>query len=93
MVITPAKLASLVLSAIYVAIALFAGGLISAFSAGVRLLLPLAFIWYSEEIGSFTGGVGGGRAVDVESPEWLIAGIGWVILVTVVVGGIWVALK
>jgi hypothetical protein len=89
MVITPAKWASLALSAGHVAFAVFVGGPAAAIGAVFSLLLPLALIWFSEELSSFTGGVGGGRSIDAESPEWLIAGIGWVLLVSLPIVAIW----
>jgi hypothetical protein len=89
MVITPAKWASLALSAGHVAFAVFAGGPAAAIGAVFSLLLPLALIWFSEELSSFTGGVGGGRSIDAESPEWLVAGIGWVLLVSLPIVAIW----
>lgn len=45
------------------------------------LLFPLGLIWFSEALGEFTGNIGRGGIVDVRSPSWMIAGIGWLILV------------
>ncbi len=45
------------------------------------LLVPLAMIWFPEEIGSFTGYAGRGGYVDTESPPILISVLGWFFLV------------
>lgn len=64
------------------------GFLVIAFSfageyAGIRvlvfLLLPLACIWFSEDLGEFTGNWGGYH-IDEKSPGCMIAIIGWVLL-------------
>jgi hypothetical protein len=48
---------------------------------GGLLLIPLALIWFPEEIGSYTGYVGRGGQIDAESPPALVAFMGWVFLV------------
>ena len=45
------------------------------------LLIPLALIWFPEEIGSFTGYVGRGGNVDAEIPPIMVTVMGWVFLV------------
>jgi len=65
-----------------------AGYLVSAFSllgpgAGSRvlifLLLPMSCIWFSEELGEFTGHWGMDH-IDKKSPGWAVALSGWVLL-------------
>jgi hypothetical protein len=46
----------------------------------LTLLVPLALIWFSEELGSFTGYVGRGGDIDTETPPPLVAFIGWFFL-------------
>jgi hypothetical protein len=43
-------------------------------------LPPLGLIWFSELLGSFVGSVGRGGYVDTATPGWMIAGLGWIIL-------------
>ena len=47
----------------------------------LALLFPLALIWFSETLGDFTGNIGRGGIVNTRSPSWMIAGIGWLILI------------
>ncbi len=57
----------------------FAGGE-TAFKAGISLILPLGCIWFSEEIGNFSGSVIRGGGPVTQSPGWLVAAIGWLLL-------------
>ena len=45
------------------------------------LLLPLALIWFPEEIGGFTGYVSRGGHIDTETPPALVSFMGWLFLV------------
>jgi len=45
------------------------------------LLLPLALIWFPEELGAFKGYVGRGGNIDTETPPFLVSFMGWFILV------------
>ena len=45
------------------------------------LLIPLALIWFPDEIGSFTGYVGRGGNIDRETPPIMITVMGWIFLV------------
>ncbi|MBI5635062.1 MAG: hypothetical protein HZA15_16455 [Nitrospirae bacterium] len=45
------------------------------------LLLPLALIWFPDELGSFTGYVGRGSNIDTETPPILVSIAGWFFLV------------
>ena len=73
------KVLSLLLAAAY---------LIAAFTSatpetGLRvllfLLLPMACIWFSEELGEFTGNWGG-QHIDQKSPGCVLTFVGWVML-------------
>lgn len=48
------------------------------------LILPLACIWFSEEMGEYTGNWGR-HHIDEKSPGCMIAFLGWVILLMPVV--------
>jgi hypothetical protein len=45
------------------------------------LLLPLALIWFPEEIGGITGCFGIGRKVDTPTPSGVVSFVGWFFLV------------
>jgi len=44
------------------------------------LLVPLALIWFSEFIGGMRGMVGHCATITSETPGWMIAGFGWIVL-------------
>ena len=48
--------------------------------SGLALLLPLALIWFPDELGSFTGYVGRGGNIQTETPPILVAAMGWFLL-------------
>jgi hypothetical protein len=48
---------------------------------GAILLLPLALIWFPEELGSYTGLVTRGGQIDTETPPGLVSAMGWFFLV------------
>ena len=47
---------------------------------GAILLLPLALIWFPEELGSYTGLVTRGGQIDTETPPGLVSAMGWFFL-------------
>ncbi len=51
----------------------------------LSLLLPLAFIWFPDEIGAFTGVVarGGLGRINTETPASMVSFCGWLCLVVV----------
>jgi hypothetical protein len=48
---------------------------------GAILLLPLALIWFPEQLGSYTGIVTRGGQIDTETPLGLVSAMGWFFLV------------
>ena len=83
MQITFGRSLSLVIAAGYaVAMIVHAHGVSESVCKGcIILLLPLALIWFPEELGSMTGYVGRGGNIDTESPPILVSIMGWFILV------------
>ncbi len=79
MQITIGKILSLVIAIGYVTFAITYAGV-----AGLKwcagLLVPLAFIWFPEEIGSLTGYFRTGY-VNVQTPAVMVSFIGWLFLV------------
>ena len=83
MQITSGKIVGLVVAlGSVVAMVVSAGGATADVVKGCAvLLLPLALIWFPEEIGGFTGYVGRGGDIDSETPPILILFIGWLFLI------------
>jgi hypothetical protein len=53
------------------------------------LSLPLACIWFSKEMGSFTG-IMQRQYIDTESPGWLVTACGWLLLLLfTIIGLVW----
>ncbi len=80
MAVTLSKIAALVLAATYVIAAGIAEGLSFAATVAVGVLLPLACIWFPEPMGSWTG-VWRWYSPLSPSPAWMVATMGWVLLV------------
>jgi hypothetical protein len=81
------RILSGVIAAGYVVLAYLTSDGETTFKVGMVLILPLACIWFSEEMGSFTG-VMRGHAVTSESPGCLVAFCGWVLLLLPVIIGL-----
>ena len=83
MQITIGKILGLVIALAYaVIIAVTEGGVTEgAIKCCVALLLPLALIWFPDELGSFTGYVGRGGNINTETPPILVSIMGWFFLV------------
>jgi hypothetical protein len=79
MQITIGKLLSLLIAIVYAVLAVKAGGW-HGLKYSTSLLLPLALIWFPEEIGGLTGYYKSGY-VNVETPGIIISVLGWFILV------------
>ncbi len=79
MQLTWGRLLSLVIAVLYAVIAMSVGGL-GYWKWSLTLLLPLALIWFPEEIGSVTGYYKTGY-VNVQTPGGFVAFLGWFILV------------
>lgn len=83
MQITIGKILSLLIAAAYTATLIFQAHGVT-FGVGrttLILLIPLALIWFPDEIGSFTGYVGRGGNIDTETPPIMVTVMGWVFLV------------
>lgn len=84
MEVTIAKVAAMLLALGYIIAASVSGaGLRFAGTVALGVLLPLALIWFPDEIESWSrlwrrGGLSGLRLSP--SPPWLVAAMGWVFL-------------
>jgi hypothetical protein len=79
--ITIGKIISVLIALGYVIAIIVHSGLSVVLIKAAILLLPLALIWFPEEIGSFTGYVGRGGYVNNETPPIMITIMGWFFLV------------
>ncbi len=68
----------------YLIAAYVGGGPPLLIKCAMCLLLPLACIWFSEEMGAFAG-IARGQFIDKESPGCLVAFLGWVLLLLPVI--------
>jgi hypothetical protein len=77
------KIVALLIAIGYVVAAIVQEHELNRVAMGVSLLtsLPLALIWFPEELGSFTGSVGRGGSIDAETPPALVSFMGWLLLV------------
>ena len=78
------RIASLVIAIAYLILAYFAGGPSAVVKIAIYLTLPLARIWYSDELGACTG-VMRGQYINTESPGCLVAFGGWLLLLMPVI--------
>ena len=83
MQITIGKILGLIIALGYaVAMIVHAGGVtVDVVKGCVALLLPLALIWFPNELGGFTGYVGRGGNINTETPPILVSIMGWFFLV------------
>ena len=83
MQITIGKILGLLIALGYaIAMIVHAGGItLQVFKGCAVLLLPLALIWFPDELGSLTGYVGRGGNINTETPPILVSIAGWFFLV------------
>lgn len=86
------KLISLLIAIAYLTAAYLQSGGEDAFKCGMFLILPLACIWFSDAMGSFTG-VMRGQYINATTPGCLVALGGWILLLLPFVIGIIAALN
>ena len=79
MQLTIGKILSLLVSIGYAVLAVKVGG-IYGLKCSASLLLPLALIWFPEDIGGLTGYFKSGY-VNVQTPAVIVSFIGWFFLV------------
>lgn len=84
------KTLSAIITIGYVSVAYAAGGGETAIQCTIYLILPLACIWFSEEMGSFTG-IMRGHLVTSTSPGCAVAFMGWVLLLLPAIVGLFIA--
>ena len=87
---------SLVVAVIYLVVVAFfkqsrslAGILADLLLAAAALLLPLACIWFGDELGNYVGTLPGPR-INRRSPGWMVKLGGWVLLLLPPVIGVFI---
>lgn len=83
MQITIGKILALLIALGYaIGMVVHAGGVtVDVVKGSIVLLLPLALIWFPDELGSMTGYVGRGGNINTETPSILVSIAGWFFLV------------
>ncbi len=81
MQITVGRILSLLIAGVFAIFAIIDGGF-AGLKGCIALLLPLALIWFPDEIGSATSYFAGHMMrVDAETPPILISVLGWFFLI------------
>ncbi len=80
------RILSGVLAGIYLILAFVGGGIEAALRILLYLLLPLACIWFGDEMGDYTGIVRG-QGITKSSPGWLVRILGWLLLLMPIIAG------
>ena len=79
------RILSGIIAVAYLVVAYLAADAATLFRVGFILILPLACIWFSDEMGGYTG-VGMGRgAITSTTPGCLVAFGGWLLLLLPVI--------
>ena len=81
MEVTIGKLLSLIIALVYVVLLIVNQSAKAAFEGSAVLLLPLALIWFPDELGTMMGYVGGSGNINTETPPILVSIMGWFLLV------------
>lgn len=83
MELTRSRIASLCIAGFYVlGMIAHQQGITEAVVKGrLALLLPLALIWFPEQLGNYRGYAGYARRIDQPSPPILVTALGWFILI------------
>ena len=81
------RVLSLVVALLYLTAAFLGGGAETAFKMLLFIILPLACIWFSDAMGSYTG-VMRGQSISTTTPGCLVAFGGWLVLMLPVIIGI-----
>ena len=73
------RITSLIIAIVYLIAAFLGKGFEGILTTSIFLLLPMACIWFPDELGSFTG-VMRGQYINAQSPGCLVAFGGWLLL-------------
>jgi CDP-diglyceride synthetase len=78
------RIASGIVYAVWIVLSLYTNGLGQAFKTAAYYLLPMACIWFSDAMASYTGVMlGGGRLLDERSHPVFLRWGGWFLLLLV----------
>ncbi|MDD5546836.1 MAG: hypothetical protein PHO67_06755 [Candidatus Omnitrophica bacterium] len=87
------KIISAAIAACYIVLAYSAGGAKMAFKIFAFLIIPIGFIWFSEAIGNYTGPVTRAAPLTNKTPAFLIAFVGWVVLLLPAIIGLFLSFR
>jgi hypothetical protein len=73
------KILSSLVCIVYGICALWSGGALALLQIIGIVVFPLGFIWYSDEIGSYTGATSSGW-ITSPTPAWIVCIFGWIFL-------------
>jgi hypothetical protein len=73
------RILSAIVAIIYLAVAFVYDGPVGIVKCVMFITLPLIVIWFPDEMGAYTGGIGA-QYIDTESPGCLVAFGGWAVL-------------
>jgi hypothetical protein len=83
MEITISKIAAVVIAVGYAIAIVFNTGFTTQATGAVLLFVPLALIWFPEELGGYTGYFSRGATIDTETPPVVVSLLGWLFLVLI----------
>jgi len=90
---TVSRALSLVIAAGIVVLGFRLNGIEGAASFALVLLLPLACIWFGDDLGHYMGSNFGSQAINRVTPGCMAAFAGWVLLVVIAVLGLTLTLS
>lgn len=79
--VTVSKLVAMTIAVVYVIVSFVIGGFAAALTCLILQIPALCLIGFADDLSEFTGYVGKGGSIDQSSPEFLIAGFGWILLI------------
>lgn len=88
---------SLIITAAYLGLTALGANSVAKLLSGILivgggLLLPLACIWYADEMGEYIGTLPG-PAINRRSPAWMVKIVGWVLLLLPAILFVWIVFQ
>lgn len=92
-----ARTLSLIIAAVYLGLAALAANSAAKLLSGILivgggLLVPLACIWFADEMGEYIGALPG-PAINRRSPAWMVKIAGWVLLLLPAFLFVWIVFQ
>ena len=90
---TISRLLSLILCVLYLIFAAIGGGFKGFLYTTAFLLLPMACVWFPDEMGQYTGTSMGKGYINTTTPSCFVTFIGWIFLLFPIFVGIYAMLS